>query len=178
MRLLFSSQGWGACARESTFDLSGIYRNVGAGVVGCDPRAADFTVSRYRDESLNPLASDNRFAFLYESASPRDPRRGRSSTSISKTARSAAWKALCEPRADDAFFLSVHPADSNDPPAERREIGHETLNFDFAPPGAAVFGEKRMASRQLPGCDIARSETVRRAPGGERMRDAELAVGD
>ena len=37
---------------------------------GCDPRAADFVISRYRRESLNLLAPENRFAFLYENLSP------------------------------------------------------------------------------------------------------------
>ena len=45
-----------------TYYLSGIYWNGGAGVDGCDPRAANFTISRYRDDSLNLRAPDNRFA--------------------------------------------------------------------------------------------------------------------
>ena len=76
------------------------------------------------------------------------------------------------------FFLSVHPADVRDLPADRREHGHESLNFTFAPPAGAVFNGKCMATRQLPGYDIAKIETGQWIPGGERLWDAEIAVGD
>ena len=80
--------------------------------------------------------------------------------------------------ADGRFFLSVHPADVADLPADRREIGHESLNFTFAPPVGVVFNGKCMATRQLPDYDIARIETGQWIPGGERLWDAELVVGD
>ena len=70
------------------------------------------------------------------------------------------------------FFLSVHPADV----ADRREVGHDSLNFTFAPPAGAVFNGKCMATRQLPGYDIARIETGQWVPGGERLWDAEIVV--
>ena len=76
------------------------------------------------------------------------------------------------------IFLSVHPADVRDLPADRREIGHESLNFTLAPPAGAVFNDKCMATRQLPDYDIARIETGQWIPGGERLWDAELVVGD
>ena len=82
--------------------------------------------------------------------------------------------------ADDArgrFFLSVHPANLADLPAARREIGHESLNFDFAPPSGAVFNGKCMATRQLPDYDIAKIETGQWVPGGERLWAAEIVVG-
>ena len=53
--------------------LAGSYWSVSEEV--CAPRAADFVISRYRRESLNLLAPENRFAFLYEDAAPLDLRR-------------------------------------------------------------------------------------------------------
>ena len=76
------------------------------------------------------------------------------------------------------FFLSVHPADVADLPAGRREIGHESLNFDFVPPHGVVFNGKCMATRQLPDYEIAKIETGQDAPGGERLWDAVAEVGD
>ena len=76
------------------------------------------------------------------------------------------------------FFLSVHPADVGDLPADRREFGHESLNFTFAPPFGAVFNGKCMATRRLPDYEIARIETGQWVPGGERVWDAEVVVGD
>ena len=52
------------------------------------------------------------------------------------------------------IFLSVHPADVGDLPAERREIGHESLNFDFAPPVGAVFNGKRSSVFVLAGLTV------------------------
>ena len=82
---------------------------------------------------------------------------------------------------DDArgrFFLSVHPADADDLPAERRASGHESLNFDFAPPGGVMFNGKCMITRQLPNYPIERIETGQDAPGGGRLWSADIAVGD
>ena len=48
---------------------------------------------------------------------------------------------LKAPRAEDdgrgRFFLSVHPVDDADLPEDRRELGHDGLNFDFSPDGGA-----------------------------------------
>ena len=76
------------------------------------------------------------------------------------------------------FFLSVHPADVADLPAARREIGHESLNFTFAPPAGVVFAGKCMATRPLPDYPIARIETGQWIPGGERLWDAAVVVSD
>jgi len=76
------------------------------------------------------------------------------------------------------FFLSVHPADAADLPAARREIGHDSLNFTFAPPDGAVFNGKCMATRRLPDYEITKIETGQWIPGGERLWDVELVVGD
>ena len=87
-------------------------------------------------------------------------------------------KAPCaESDARGRFFLSVHPENVEDLPADRREIGHESLNFTFAPPAGAVFNSKCMASRRLPDYDIARIETGQWVPGGERVWDEEMVVG-
>jgi len=88
---------------------------------------------------------------------------------------------LKEPCGEDdtrgRFFLSVHPVDVADLPEDRRDVGHESLNFNFAPPAGVVFNGKCMATRQLPGYDIARIETGQWVPGGERLWDAEVVVG-
>ena len=306
--------------QEKNYYMSGIYWESGAD--GCDPRAADFVASRYRDESLNLLTPDNRAVFLYEKTSPLELCRAerRRIEATEPAARSdfdvylqggalRYLKAPCEPRYDDAFFayvypadpnvlpdehrrngfyptwwggstfawygaavddacimtlhlpdypiaairtgqaapggetvwdalitpppsaearalyemayqdisssgepaaragfdlyldqdrdtlsylkapcgegdedgrffLSVHPANVDDLPAERREVGHESLNFTFAPPVGVVFNGKCMATRQLPDYDIARIETGQWIPGGERVWDAEIVVGD
>jgi len=285
---------------------------------GCAAHVADFAVSRYRDESLNLLTPDNRFAFLYENTAPLELCRAeRRRLEASEPAARAVFdvylqdgalshlKAPCEPRDRDAFFayvypsdpndlpaehrrngfypmwrggeeiaafdggclitlhlpdypisairtgqaapggetawdvlitppldaealayyerayqaarssgepaaragfdlyldregdtlsylkepcsendargrffLSVHPADVRDLPAERREVGHESLNFEFAPPAGVVFDGKCMATRRLPDYDIARIETGQWVPGGGELWGAEIVVGD
>ncbi len=76
------------------------------------------------------------------------------------------------------FFLSVHPADERDLPAEMRERGHESLNFTFAPPVGAFFNGKCLASRGLPDYEIVELETGQWVPGGDRLWDAAIVVGD
>ena len=76
------------------------------------------------------------------------------------------------------FFLSVTPSDAENLPAERREIGHEALNFTFEPPHGVIFNGKCLATRQLPDYEIAKIETGQWIPGGDRLWDAEIAVGD
>ena len=82
-----------------------------------------------------------------------------------------------EDAADGRFFLSVHPVDAGDLPPARRELGHESLNFDFAQYGAA-FGGKCMITRQLPDYPIERIKTGQDAPSGERLWDAMIEAGD
>ena len=95
---------------------------------------------------------------------------------------SASLSYLKEPCAEgDArgrFFLSVHPADVGALPPERRALGHDSLNFDFVPPAGVVFNGKCMATIELPDYKIARIETGQDAPGGERLWDAKIAVGE
>ena len=74
------------------------------------------------------------------------------------------------------FFLSVHPTDVQDLPPDRRDIGHDSLNFTFAPPAGVVFDGKCMATRQLPDYDIEKIQTGQWIPGGDRLWDAEIAI--
>ena len=76
------------------------------------------------------------------------------------------------------FFLSVHPANVEDLPEDRRELGHESLNFTFAPPHGVIFDGKCMATRMLPDYEIARIETGQWVPGGDELWKAGIAVGD
>lgn len=86
-------------------------------------------------------------------------------------------KAPCGERDKRArFLLSVHPANPKDLPENRREIGHDSLNFDFARFGVTLDG-KCLAVRQLPDYDISKIETGQWIPGGERLWMAEIAVG-
>ena len=75
------------------------------------------------------------------------------------------------------FWLSVHPANAGDLPAERREMGHESLNFDFEPPIGVVFNGKCMAARRLPDYAIDRIETGQDADGG-RVWSTVVEIGD
>ena len=76
------------------------------------------------------------------------------------------------------FFLSVRPVDVRDLPAARRDAGHESLNFTFAPPDGVVFGGKCMARRILPDYPTTAIETGQWIPGGGRLWEAEIVVGD
>ena len=98
----------------------------------CSPDAAgaDFTLARYRDDGLNPLTPENRFAFLYEWTPSLDLCRAeRRRLESSEPAARAVWdvyiqddaiswlKAPCEPRDYDApFYAYVHPINPDDLP--------------------------------------------------------------
>ena len=82
-----------------------------------------------------------------------------------------------EPDTRGRFLLSVYPANLCDIPKDRRALGHESLNFDFARWGV-TFGGKCMVRRALPGYDVEMVETGQWIPGGERLWTAELAVED
>ena len=66
------------------------------------------------------------------------------------------------------FFLSVHPVNVDDLPENRREIGHDALNFDFTPDGI-IFNGKCMIRRELPGYGISKIETGQDVPGAGRL---------
>ena len=71
------------------------------------------------------------------------------------------------------FLLSVYPKNARDLPENRREIGHDSLNFDFAEWGIA-FGGKCIIRRTLPRYGISKIETGQWIPGGERLWTAEI----
>ena len=88
-------------------------------------------------------------------------------------------KSPCDARdARGRFFLSVHPKDDQDLPEYRREIGHDSLNFDFA-----EFGTTRESGcvmrRPLPVYPIEKIETGQWVPGEPgHIWSAAFAVGD
>ena len=75
------------------------------------------------------------------------------------------------------FFLSVHPLDAADLPENRRALGHDALNFDFAPDGI-IFADKCMIRRELPDYPIKKIETGKWIPGVGSLWAGEAAVGD
>ena len=80
--------------------------------------------------------------------------------------------------AEDArgrFLLSVVPKSQDDLPEKFRELGHESLNFDFGDYGAAFDG-KCVVIRALPDYPIASVETGQWIPGGDRLWTAEFGV--
>ena len=75
------------------------------------------------------------------------------------------------------FFLSVHPVDAANLPENRRELGHDGLNFDFAPDGI-VFSGKCMIRRALPDYPISRIETGQWIPGVATLWSGAADLGD
>ena len=75
------------------------------------------------------------------------------------------------------FLLSVHPANPKDLPENRREMGHDSLNFDFDRFGVTLDG-KCLAVRRLPDYEISKIETGQWIPGGERLWTAEIMIGE
>ena len=82
--------------------------------------------------------------------------------------------------AEDArgrFLLSVFPNDPNDLPEKFRELGHESLNFDFKLHGAILDGGCVIA-RTLPDYPIASVKTGQWVPGGESLWTADIPIGE
>ena len=75
------------------------------------------------------------------------------------------------------FFLSVHPVVAADLPENRRDLGHASLNFDFAPDGI-IFNGKCMVWRALPGYPISRIETGQWIPGVATLWTGAADLGD
>ena len=71
------------------------------------------------------------------------------------------------------FFLSVFPTDADDLPESRREIGHDSLNFDFDRYGA-IFDDKCLIVRNLPEYPIAAIETGQWLPGEGHLWSARV----
>ena len=75
------------------------------------------------------------------------------------------------------FLMSVYPQNLRDIPEDRRELGHDSLNFDFARWGV-MFNDKCMIRRALPDYAISRIAVGQWIPGGETLWRTELEVGD
>ena len=120
-----------------------------------------------------------RYEYIYQSVASGEPA-ARSGFDLHTDGEALHY--LKEPCSEDdargRFFLSVHPADAADLPADRRDAGHESLNFDFAPPFGIILDGKCMARRLLPDYEIAKIETGQWVPGGDKLWEAEIAVGD
>ncbi len=71
------------------------------------------------------------------------------------------------------FLLSVFPRDAADLPAEFRDLGHESLNFEFAAHGSLADGSC-MARRELPDYPIRAIEVGQWIPGGETLWSAKV----
>ena len=77
--------------------------------------------------------------------------------------------------ARNRFFLSVRPVNRADLPANRRELGHDALNFDFSPHGI-IFADKCMIRRKLPGYEIAAISTGQYIPDAGEIWRAETRL--
>ena len=142
-----------------------------------------------------PLTPGNRIAFLYE-VEPFHLHRAalRRVESAEPTARAdfdlyregGSLYYVKEPCGEDdareRFFLSVHPVDAADLPEDRRELGHDSLNFDFASPGVMLappgiaFDGKCAIRRQLPYYPIASISTGQWTPGEGESWSAEIEL--
>lgn len=118
-------------------------------------------------------------AALYRAALASEPA-ARSVFNVYRDGKTLTYlKSPCaESDARGRFLLSVHPANPNDLPENRRETGHDSLNFDFARFGVFLDGDKCLAVRKLPDYEITKIETGQWIPGGERLWTAEIAVGE
>ena len=91
-------------------------------------------------------------------------------------ARLVYIKRQCGESDDDGrFLLSVFPESRGDLPPEFRELGHESLNFDFPRYGARL-GEDCVIIRALPEYPIRAIETGQWIPGGGRLWTARFDV--
>ena len=126
--------------------------------------------------SETPAAYEGAYREIAESGEP--AARGDFDVYLNGGALSYIKEPCDESDARGRFFLSVYPANARDLPADMRERGHESLNFTFAPPVGAFFNGKCLASRGLPDYEIAQIETGQWVPGGDRLWDVEIVVGD
>ncbi len=75
------------------------------------------------------------------------------------------------------FLLSVFPADVADIPQDRRALGHDSLNFDFADYGVR-FGDRCMIRRPLPDYAVESVEIGRWIPGEGAAWQTRAAIGE
>ena len=134
------------------------------------------------------LTPGNRFAFLYEVEPLHLPRAEmRRVESTEPTARAdfdlylegdalTYLKAPCgEDDARGRFFLSVRPVNFANLPEDRRELGHASLNFDFAPDGITLNGKCAMR-RRLPDYPIASISTGQFIPDEGEVWSADIRI--
>ena len=148
---------------------------------------ADFIVSRYRDESLDLLTPENRFAFLYGATSASELCRAeRRRLESSQPAARAVFdiyiedhavsylKAPCEPRDYAApFFIYVYPVDLDDlHPAYAGGDFHPNLSAIWLAERGAVFDGACLMTLNLPNFPISAIRTGQRTPDGESLWDA------
>ena len=73
------------------------------------------------------------------------------------------------------FFLSVQPVNLANLSQDRRAMGHDGLNFDFAPHGT-IFDGKCVIRREIPGYEIARISTGQYIPDAGETWRAEIRL--
>ena len=79
--------------------------------------------------------------------------------------------------AEGRFLLSVFPIDADDLPEGSRDLGHQSLNFDFKMQGA-VFDDRCAIMVGLPSYPIAKIELGQWLPGGEDLWRATAFLDD
>ncbi len=154
----------------------------------CDPRAADYAVSRYRDDgSAHLLTPDNSIAFLYEKPAERCRETRRRLESSEPAARSVYDVYLEDVRlrhlkADCAaadykarFFARAYAANPDDLPENYREHGYEPRYGWFGDRGWRFDGACLM-TLHMPRYEIARIETGQQAADGEYLWSVSIIV--
>ena len=165
--------------RGNEYGQEMVYYTAGSPIVNGDRmtfaqmRRTDFVIGEYREEAgFVPLTPRNRLAFLY-AVSPADlhsaeRRRALASKRVVNSVFEARLdgdalyflKQPCgESDVQGRFLLSVHSADIGDLPAERRDAGHESLNFSFSPMTGTFYEGGCIMRIDLPNYEIARIET-------------------
>ena len=124
------------------------------------------------------FAIDDYLREVYEEAKTREPS-ARSVFDVYLTRGALTYvKEPCA--AEDArgrFLVSVFPSDKADLEVGREDIGHNSLNFSFAEYGGMING-RCVIRRPLPEYTTERLEVGQWIPGGERLWDADISVGD
>ena len=158
--------------------LAGSFIRLADGADAQNAAAADYVVSRYRVESMNPLTPDNRLAFLYDSTDPAQLYRAeRRRLELATPAASADFdvyvymedgslrylKSPCAPSdVEPPFFLHVYPANPDDP------LEFEGINFGFENKIEILDGAC-MGIADLPGYPTSAIRTGQYISGGKTV---------